>query len=114
MDFDWKLFAWVFVGALAPEIIRLWTLAKDGKGPPGKVFYFVMAVIFSALGGVVAVAMGSANVRSAFYAGISTPVLISTVAKRVNARRRAGKAKKSGPALTQVGLSRFESYFEAL
>src|SRR5688572_9924307 len=64
-------------GALAPEIIRLYNLRREGAGG-FSLFYLAISLAFAGLGGLVAVILPSTTLLAAFYAGISTPVLISS------------------------------------
>ena len=69
------------VGALAPEIVRLYSLrSKGGQSFSG--FYLVISILFAALGGVVALILPATTLWAAFYAGISTPVVVTTALKR--------------------------------
>jgi hypothetical protein len=44
-------------------------------------WYFLTTAVYAALGGVVALTLPAVTLWGALYAGISTPVLISTAAK---------------------------------
>lgn len=75
------VFALGCVGALAPEIVRLYKLRKK---PPKEVFswwYYVASVLLALLGGVVALVLPAITAWAAFYAGITTPMLVSTATK---------------------------------
>ena len=75
------VFALGCAGALAPEIVRLYKLRKN---PPKEVFsywYYIPSVLLALLGGVVALILPAVTMWAAFYAGITTPTLISTAAK---------------------------------
>jgi len=67
------------IGALAPEIVRLYRLRNK---PPGKFssFYILVSLAFAALGGVVALVLPATTVWAAFYAGVTWPTLVSTIA----------------------------------
>jgi hypothetical protein len=69
------------VGAVAPEIVRLYSLRSQG-GEKLTLFYLGISVFFAALGGLVALILPATTLWGAFYAGISTPVVISTALKR--------------------------------
>ena len=77
------------VGALAPEIVRLYNLKTDGSGP-FSVYYVLVSLAFSALGGLIAVILPATTLIAAFYAGISTPVVVNS------ALRQATKSKSNG------------------
>jgi hypothetical protein len=75
------VFALGCIGALAPEIVRLYKLRKN---PPKEVFswwYYVTSILLALLGGVVALILPAITTWAAFYAGITTPTMISTAAK---------------------------------
>jgi hypothetical protein len=69
------------VGALAPEIVRLYSL-RNQHGASLSSFYFAVSFLFAALGGFVAMILPATTLWGAFYAGISTPVVISTALKK--------------------------------
>jgi len=68
------------VGALAPEVVRLYSLRT--KGESFSAFYFVISFVFAALGGFVAFVLPATTLWGAFYAGLSTPIVVSTAMKR--------------------------------
>ncbi len=68
------------VGALAPEVVRLYSLRTKGESLTA--FYFGISLIFAALGGFIAVILPSTTLWGAFYAGISAPIVVSTAAKK--------------------------------
>jgi hypothetical protein len=111
MDPTLKVFLLGGAGALAPEIVRLWSIAQNRGRFTWSGFYIVVSLLFAALGGLVAVVMGSENIRSAFYSGVSTPVIVNTVLKKASAGRRR-KAVKGAAAAPR--LSRLDSFLEAL
>jgi mannose/fructose/N-acetylgalactosamine-specific phosphotransferase system component IID len=69
------------IGAIAPEVVRLYSLRSQG-GEKLSGFYFGISAVFAALGGVVALILPATTLWGAFYAGISTPVVISTALKK--------------------------------
>ncbi len=115
MDTTTKLFLLGALGAVAPEIVRLYSIATGrGQGFTWSWSYIGISFAFACLGGVVAVLLPSENVRAAFYAGISTPVIINTAAKKVRGR---AKRKKKGPKASEQGTearSRFDSFLDGL
>jgi hypothetical protein len=103
------------VGALAPEIVRLWKIRSEPQRFAWSWFYLIVSMLFACLGGIVAVLLPSENARAAFYAGISTPVLVNTAAKNINAARRKRKKTLKGAASSvEVPLSPFETFIDAL
>jgi hypothetical protein len=88
-------------GAIAPEIIRLWNIARNGQKFTWSWFYIVMSIPFAALGGLVAVLTGGGTARSAFYTGVATPVLINQALKKANHVRKERKATKGGAPAVQ-------------
>ena len=100
MDNGTKIFLIGSIGALAPEVVRLYALATGGKTmawSPG--FYIPISLVFAALGGFIAMILPSENVQSAFYAGIATPVLITTVLKKA---RGTGQTDNEPPAANKA------------
>ena|ERR1700690_4174165 len=72
------IFALGCVGALAPEIIRLYKL-RSRPWKKFSPFYLIISGIYAGLGGVVALVLPSVTVWAALYAGVTLPTLISTV-----------------------------------
>lgn len=108
-------FALGALGALAPEIVRLWKIRSEPKRFVWSWFYLIVSLLFACLGGIVAVLLPSENARAAFYAGISTPVLINTAAKNINAANRKRKrALKGDTSLVEGRLSPVETFIDAL
>jgi hypothetical protein len=99
-------------GALAPEIVRLFNIAQDGKKFTWSWFYVVVSILFAALGGLVTILLGADNARTAFFSGISTPVLINTAAKHVTRLRKSTKG--AAPKFVEGRLSRFDSFVNGL
>jgi len=67
-------------GALAPEIVRLYRLRW--KSFQFSYWYFGISLMFAILGGVVALILPATTYQAAFYAGVSAPVMISTITRR--------------------------------
>jgi hypothetical protein len=73
------------VGAAAPEALRLYKIVTGRTSEPLPIFgraYFLISVVFLALGGAVAVAWGEENPVKCLWIGMSLPVIISTFAGR--------------------------------
>jgi hypothetical protein len=89
------------VGAIAPEVIRLYNLRLK------PVFswswgYLLFSIPFVLLGGFMAWLLEPTNNYAAFYAGVSTPVLISSIAKNTGV---AAPEAPSEPTLPQPPVS---------
>ena len=110
---QWTIFLWGAAGALAPEVIRLYTIARNGQRFTWSWFYIIASFFFAALGGAVALLLPAENMRSAFYTGVSTPVLITTAAKKVSSAVRKKRVKKKVEAVP-ARLSRFDSFLNGL
>ena len=82
MDPKLLIFLLGAAGALAPEIIRLWTIAKAGKRMTWSWSYIVVSILFAGLGGLVAFILPAENMNAAFYSGVATPVLANTAIKK--------------------------------
>jgi hypothetical protein len=123
------VFALGCIGALSPEVVRLYKL----RSRPWKKFssyYYVISGVFAALGGVVAVVLPSVTVWAAFYAGVTWPTLISTIThhrepkivEAANERRMRDNIVKATdhtrememylPAKRNVKASRFGDFVE--
>lgn len=82
------VFALGMVGALAPEIVRLYSLRTKGESLTA--FYFGISLLFAALGGLIAIVLPATTLWGAFYAGISAPVVVSTAIKKGVGGRNSG------------------------
>jgi hypothetical protein len=121
---DMSLFVAGAIGTLAPEAVRLYRLATEGKTfawSPG--FYISMSLVMAGLGGLIAAKLPTGNWQSAFYAGMGTPALIAAGARQVRGDKPASPpdANKtfSGPSARSVPparprVSRVDAYFRAL
>jgi hypothetical protein len=97
------------IGALAPEIVRLYAIRTRPSRFRWSPFYLVISFLFACLGGVVALALPATNYWAALYAGVSTPVLVTAILRRgINAGRDDLLKRPSGAG---VG---FQSFLEAL
>jgi hypothetical protein len=74
------VFALGSFGALAPEIIRLYELRW--KSVKFSCWYLFLSLLYAIVGGVVALILPSVNYYAAFYAGITAPITISTIARK--------------------------------
>ena len=124
MDMGLKTFLVGSAGALAPEVVRLYTLATGGQRmtwSPG--FYIPVSIAFAALGGLIAMVLPSENLQTALYTGIATPVLVSTVLKKAQGPQTTqqapapvkslGAGSVPAPAVAPR-LSRVASFLDAL
>jgi len=82
LTWSWPLFWIGWLGALAPEIVRLYAIRMRPERFAWSWFYVIVSLGFATLGGVIASMLPAANGPSAFYAGLSTPTFISTLLKR--------------------------------
>ena len=98
MSWNWSMFLLGVVGAAAPEIVRLYDLRSAPYRFTWSWFYLIVSILFVALGGFVAVVLPANNPQGAFYAGISTPVLINTALKRGSSGRKLKNIPAPGPA----------------
>lgn len=95
---------WIFIsgciGALAPEIIRLYK-ARSNPKLKFSLNYLVISLLFLLLGGFVAWILPTSTLWGAFYAGVSLPIIISSI----------GKSKKS---LESEELSQLQRQLEII
>jgi hypothetical protein len=76
------IFAVGTVGALAPEIIRLYGLRHKPPKKGFSSFYYIVSLVYALLGGLVAVILPAVTLYGAFYAGATVPVTISAIARK--------------------------------
>lgn len=93
-----------FVGSLAPEIVRLYTIRADPSKFNWSYFYILVSVLFASLGGIVATVLPATTSWGALYAGISTPAVINVTVKRAASSGRKRRVK---------GLENTLSYFNS-
>lgn len=98
-------------GALAPEILRLYTIRQRPSEFTWSGFYVVVSLAFASLGGLVAVILPATTWWAAFYAGVSTPVLIGKAIERTSYLTNP-KTKASG--LDRLPQSRLWSFVKGL
>lgn len=99
------------LGALAPELLRLYTIKHKPEEFRWSIFYVVVSLLFAVLGGIVAIALPATTAWGALYAGLSTPTLLNVAAKRARVSRRP--RTKSSPTRT-APRSYFDSFVGAL
>ena len=84
-DWSWWRFLWGAVGALAPEILRLYKIITgDSKNPLPKFgwAYFSISVLFVGVAGLFAVAWHEDNAFKCIWLGVSLPSTISILARK--------------------------------
>jgi hypothetical protein len=69
------------IGASAEEIVRLYGFRAKLHKMKFSWQFFLISAVYAALGGGVAVVLPAVNYYAALYAGITMPVMISTIAK---------------------------------
>jgi hypothetical protein len=95
------------VGAAAPEIVRLYRLRAHPQLEL-RWHYLIISVLFFALGGIVALILPVTTLWGAFYAGVSTPVLISRMAaKPVKSEELPSTRGEPSVATTTPGLREY-------
>jgi hypothetical protein len=100
------------IGGLAPEAVRLYSIARNRETFTWSWFYIIVSIVFACLAGLVAVILPAGNARAAFYAGISTPVLINAAVKKTAGGTKRNSVKKAIEERRK--LSRFDSFVEGL
>jgi hypothetical protein len=99
------------LGALAPEVVRLYTIKHKPEEFRWSAFYIVVSLLFAVLGGVVALLLPATTYWGAMYAGVSTPTLLNVSATRALAARNSSK---KGPILRTRQRSYLESFLGGL
>ncbi|UCE25075.1 MAG: hypothetical protein JSU74_03230 [Candidatus Zixiibacteriota bacterium] len=84
-DFILSFFILGCIGALAPEIVRLYRLRTKAEAFEWSWFYLIISVLFSGLGGLIAWILPATTYYGAFYAGVTTPVIVTTMLKQTKA-----------------------------
>jgi hypothetical protein len=105
------------LGALAPEIIRLYNLRTKSSGLKWSNFYVFISVLFSLLGGVVALILPSTSYHGAFYAGIAAPTLITTFQRNKDSlfsRNKEDEAVANALPAKRNLSELFQDYWQAL
>jgi hypothetical protein len=69
------------LGALAPEILRLYKERWQLKNLRFSLGYFAISAVYASLGGVMALILQPSNMRTAIYAGLTLDVTLSAIAK---------------------------------
>jgi hypothetical protein len=113
---NWFYFGFGALGAIAPEVARLYKLATDKEQFTWSWFYVIISLIFAAIGGVIAVILPAMNFLSAIYAGAAWPALITT-GKQIagSGQEVAGqKAIKGGGGPGPAPPPSFGSFIRAL
>jgi hypothetical protein len=100
------------IGALAPEVVRLYSIRTNPSRFRWSAFYIVISLLFACLGGIVALALPATTYWGALYAGVSTPVLVTTALKKT----RKSLPPKSNDVLKSLKPERstFRSFLEGL
>ena len=99
------------VGALAPEVIRLYSLRYNPALFKWSWFYLIVSLLFCGLGGLVALILPATTPWGAFYAGISAPTLVTAAVKKgLSAAKK--EFKRFTPPATPLPF--FRSFIEGL
>jgi len=90
------------LGALAPEIVRLYALRRaraTARFAPG---YWLISALYAALGGALAVILPAVNLYAAFYAGVTLPVTISALIRQRESHGANLSPARPAPALVAL------------
>jgi hypothetical protein len=72
------------IGAIAPEIVRLYRIASGGGPIPKFTFaYYPLSVLVIVLGGGLALMVGDPNLLKCFGVGVATPFIVSSLASQL-------------------------------
>lgn len=77
-EFNATIFVIGCIGALAPEMVRLYNLRNNPRFR-WSWFYLVISGCFALLGGLIAWILPTTTYYGAFYAGVATPVIVTTI-----------------------------------
>lgn len=84
MAWSWACFFYGAIGAIAPQIHELYKKITSHIDAPTlqlKLMYFAITLIYSILGGIVAVVWGTHTPKECFLAGLATPLILANAAK---------------------------------
>jgi hypothetical protein len=101
----WSRFAWGVLGALAPEIVRLYRARLRAFTPPRS--YWPISVAFALLGGGLAVLFAGSSPASGFYVGLASPFLVAGMvrsAKRSSVPKPAAPGPQAAPDQAQLDV----------
>jgi len=76
---DWIIFLFGALGAIAPEVIRLYKARTKGIRISNWVFYSSITIAFIGTAGVLANVLGARSTYGSFYVGLTWPTLVSTM-----------------------------------
>ncbi|MET8448060.1 hypothetical protein [Streptomyces sp. NPDC005209] len=99
------------VGALAPEIVRVYEIRSDPSRFQWSWFYVAASLAFAGLGGVLALILPATTYWGALYIGVSTPVLVNSMVRK--GRERSRTPLRSWPPAT-ARYSLVDSFVYAL
>ncbi len=99
---------WGMLGALAPEIVRLYSIRRNPRRFRWSWFYLGASAAFALLGGALAVALPATTPWAALYVGVATPALVTSLVRK---GREMAETELKGPIRQ---LSAFDSYLSAL
>jgi multisubunit Na+/H+ antiporter MnhC subunit len=92
LEWSWWRFWWGALGAVAPEIIRLYKTVTNPAATPltpqkFSLTYIVVSLAFVALGGALAVAWNDETAIKCIAVGAATPLIISGFALKLPPHR---------------------------
>lgn len=86
MEFHFNYFIVGFIGALVPEIIRLYKVRFSHK-MDFPILYYAISILFALFGGIIVWILQVSNYLNAIYVGVATPLLISGLYKNISQGR---------------------------
>lgn len=106
------IFAVGMIGALAPEIVRLYSIRTHPARFRWSWFYIVISILFGALGGLLAIALPATTYWGAIYIGISTPVVVNQVLKKTTGEKT--EELKSPPVTAAAAAPSLRSFLNGI
>lgn len=100
-EFNLDIFLLGCIGAIAPEIVRLYNLRTNPQFT-WSWFYLVVSTLFALLGGLIAWVLPSTTYYGAFYAGVTTPVLITTIIRNREPTQQLSTQETQGKEENQI------------
>lgn len=99
--FDSSIFLLGCAGAMAPEIVRLYKLRENADQFNWSWFYLIISFVFAALGGLLAWILPTTTYYGAFYAGVTTPIIVTTILKKASAIKSKDKINIKNKEITE-------------
>jgi len=82
MMWDWYIFLWGCIGALAPEVARIYKRRQKKILVKNLWLYIIASILFIGLGGILANLLNAQSWLSSFYIGICWPSIVTVAGQK--------------------------------